>query len=118
MRSLPRLVPTALLLLLVAGALPAQRRIGQISVGASELRDSVALFTSDRAALGRRWTVEYSPARRARFRTFYSDWQARLAKVDFNKLSQEGRIDYLLLGNKLRYEVAQLGREEDRKSVV
>ncbi len=112
MRSLPRLVPTALLLLLVAGALPAQRRIGQISVGASELRDSVALFTSDRAALGRRWTVEYSPARRARFRTFYSDWQARLAKVDFNKLSQEGRIDYLLLGNKLRYEVAQLGREE------
>ncbi len=102
----------AALLLTAASDAGAQRRIGMIPVGASELRDSVALYSTDRAALGRRWTVEYSPARRARFRTFYTDWRARLAKVDFNKLSQEGRIDYVLLDNKLRYELASLGREE------
>ncbi|MFN0098989.1 MAG: DUF885 family protein [Gemmatimonadaceae bacterium] len=90
----------------------AQRRIGMIPVGASELRDSVALFTTDRGALGRRWTVEYSPARRERFTAFYADWQKRLAKIDFNKLSQEGKIDYVLLESRLKTELAQLRREE------
>jgi uncharacterized protein (DUF885 family) len=90
----------------------AQRRIGMIPVGASELRDTVALYTTDRAALGRRWTVEYSPTRRARMRTFLQDWRTRLAKVDFNRLSQEGKIDYVLLETKLKSELAQLGREE------
>ena len=110
--SLTRLVAPALFLVLSAGDLGAQRRIGMLPVGASELRDSVALYSTDRAALGRRWTVEYSPARRARFRTFYADWRARLAKIDFDKLSQEGRIDHVLLESKLRYELAALGREE------
>ncbi len=96
--------------LLVATALPAQR-IGMIPVGASELRDSVALYNTDRSSLMRRWTVDYSPARRERFRAFYSDWRARLAKVDFNKLSQEGRIDYVLLDLKVRAELDQIGRE-------
>ncbi len=111
-RSHARLAVPVLLLTLAVGDLGAQRRIGMIPVGASELRDSVALYSTDRAALGRRWTVEYSPARRARFSTFFNEWRARLAKVDFNKLSQEGRIDYVLLDNRLRYELAQLGREE------
>ena len=111
-RSRSWLALPALLLMLSAGDLAAQRRIGMIPVGASELRDSVALYSTDRAALGRRWSVEYSAARRARFRSFFGDWRTRLAKVEFNKLSQEGRIDYVLLDNKLRYELAQLGREE------
>jgi uncharacterized protein (DUF885 family) len=96
---------------LVAVDLSAQRRIGMIPVGASELRDSVALFTTDAGALGRRWTVDYSPARNARFKTFYGDWRSRLAKIDFNKLSQEGKIDYVLLDTRLRAELARLARE-------
>ncbi len=90
----------------------AQRRIGMIPVGASELRDSIALFTTDRGALGRRWTVEFSPARRERFTAFNTDWQKRLARIDFNKLSQEGKIDYVLLESRLKTELAQLRREE------
>ncbi len=102
---------TALCLLLPL-ALGAQLNIGHVPVGASELRDTVALFTTDRAALNRRWTVEYSPARRARFEAFHTDWRARLAAIDFAALSQEGRIDYILLDHKLRAELAQLKREE------
>ncbi|MCC7003782.1 MAG: DUF885 domain-containing protein [Gemmatimonadaceae bacterium] len=114
---MPR-APRGLLLgaFLVLAAVPAesvaQRRIGMIPVGSSELRDSVALFTTDRGALGRRWTVEYSPARRERFTAFYTDWQKRLTKIDFNKLSQEGKIDYVLLESRLKTELAQLRREE------
>lgn len=102
----------AFLISLPSGELTAQAKIGMIPVGASELRDSVSLFSTDRAALNRRWTVEYSPARRARFTAFYTDWRNRLAKVDFAKLSQEGRIDYVLLDNRLRSELDQLKREE------
>ena len=100
------------LLLLLSSTLPAQRRIGMIPVGASELRDTVALYSTDRAALGRRWTVEYSPARRARHATFYADWRTRLGRIDFDRLSQEGRIDYVLLDTRVKAEQAQLRREE------
>lgn len=96
----------------LATSLAAQRRIGMIPVGASELRDTVALYTTDRAALGRRWTVEFSPARRARFAAFYEDWRGRLRRIAFDRLSQEGKIDYVLLESKVKAEQAQLRREE------
>lgn len=98
-------------LALAAAPATAQRRIGMLPVGASELRDTIALFTTDRAALGRRWTVAYSPARRERFTAFFQDWQGRLRRIDFDRLSQEGRIDHVLLEHRLRSELAQLRRE-------
>ena len=41
-----------------------------VAAQASELRDVVQRYTVDRAALGRRYGVAYSPARRERFRAF------------------------------------------------
>ncbi len=105
------LLTAGLVLLLAPAGLAAQKDIGAIPVAPSELRDSVALFSTDRAALMRRWTVAYSPARRERFTAFYTDWRARLAKMDFAALGQEGRIDYVLLDNRLRAELAELARE-------
>ncbi len=96
-----------------AGPADAQApRRGAVPVGASELRDTVMLFQNDRGVLQRRWTVAYSPARRARMQAFYTDWRARLTRIDFDRLSQEGRIDYVLLDTRLRSELDQLRREE------
>lgn len=78
----------------------------------SELRDTVLVFGQDRGALLRRWTVPFSPDRAARLRAFYTDWRARLQRIDFDRLSQEGKIDYLLLDNRLRQELDQLQRDE------
>jgi len=39
---------------------------------------------------------------------FYSDWLATLAKLDFDSMSQDGRIDYLLFKNHLDHELRQL----------
>ena len=78
----------------------------------SELRDIVSRFTNDENALGRRWTVEYAPQRRARFNEFYKGWQSRLRELDFDKLSQQGRIDYVLMNHSLRHSLALLDREE------
>ena len=91
---------------------PLQARSGAVPVGNSELRDSVAMFVTDRGALMRRWSVDHSPARSVRFRTFYEDWRARLRRIDFAALSQEGRIDYVLLDTRLRSELDRLARDE------
>jgi hypothetical protein len=78
----------------------------------SELRDIVTRFANDENALGRRWTVEYAPQRRERFLEFYRGWQSRLRELDFDKLSQNGRIDYVLMNHALRHNIALFNREE------
>jgi uncharacterized protein (DUF885 family) len=100
----------ALLLTLMAAV---QRAPAQTAAPAvSELRDTLELYASDRRALHRRYDVEYSPVQRERQRAFIGDWHARLAGIDFDALSQEGRIDYVLLDHELRYQLALLEREE------
>jgi hypothetical protein len=83
--------------------------IGQRS---SELRGVIERFTTDRAALMRRYGVEYSPERRAALRAFVADWQAHLQEIRFETLSEDGRIDYLLLQNRLAHELKLVAREE------
>jgi len=80
----------------------------------SELRDLVERVQIDARNLNRRWPVDYSSAQTAAFRGFHSAWQARLGEVDFDKLSQEGRVDYLLLRNRLGHELSLLARDEAR----
>jgi uncharacterized protein (DUF885 family) len=86
-------------------------RIGGILLETSELRDMVSLYSADRSALMRRWNVAYSPTRRARLESFYNDWRSRLSSLEFDGLSQEGRIDYILLDLALRRELEELERE-------
>jgi hypothetical protein len=77
----------------------------------SELRDVIARYASDRAGLLRLHSAEYSAARRDVMRAFYTAWQSRLTEAPFEKLSQEGRIDYVLLRRRLEYELSLLDRE-------
>ncbi|MYE35867.1 MAG: DUF885 domain-containing protein [Gemmatimonadales bacterium] len=68
-------------------------------------------YSADRVALGRRWTVSYSPERTRRFNEFFSGWQQEIDALDFEALSLEGRVDYVLLLNELRYQLDLLTRE-------
>ena len=74
----------------------------------SEMRGAIERYTVDRGTLARSYTVNYSVSRRERFRKFYSDWLASLQKLDFDSMSQDGKIDYLLFKNHLEYELRQL----------
>ena len=78
----------------------------------SELSEAVNRYAADRSALLRRYDVQYSDARNARARGFYTEWQSRLRQVDFRKLGQDARIDYLLLDSRLKYELELLRREQ------
>ena len=82
--------------------------------GARCLRDTVERYTADRDALGRRYAVQYSPERRDRFRTYYHDWQKRVDAMAYDRLDVEGRIDWHLLDNGLRRELALLDQDERR----
>ncbi|MCL4818775.1 MAG: DUF885 family protein [Vicinamibacteria bacterium] len=78
----------------------------------SELEALVERYSSDRAAYLRLWTIPGSAARREKLRGFYRGWQAQVARVDAASLSTAGRVDHLLLTERLGYELALLDREE------
>jgi len=84
----------------------------EFSAADSELRDFVERFSTDRAALSRRYPVEQSPERIARLKPFYDDWKGQLARTSFEPLGVEGRIDHVLLRHQLDYELRLLEREE------
>lgn len=74
----------------------------------SEMRAAIERYTVDRGSLQRSFPVVTSSARRERFRKLYNDWLESLQKVDFDSMSQDGKIDYILFKNHLEYELRQL----------
>src|SRR5260370_27970140 len=72
------------------------------------MRSVMESYAVERASLTRAYPVSISSARQARFRQFYSDWLAQLQKLNFDSMSQEGKVDYLLLKNHLEYELRQM----------
>jgi hypothetical protein len=62
--------------------------------------------------LNRRHSLEQSPARYQRFRDFFTAWRRALASIPFDRLSQDGKADYVLLRTRLDYELRILDREE------
>ena len=86
--------------------------LAKLVAATSELRDIVQRFSTDRQALLRFYTVPGSPERRARLHAFQDAWLKALPAIDFAKLSQEGKADYVLLRTHLEYQQALLGREE------
>ena len=77
----------------------------------SEMRNAVERFTSDQRVLLRRYRVAYSPARRAQTDAFYAAWLRRLDATNFDSLSEEGKVDYILLANRLRHEQQENSRD-------
>src|ERR1041384_6493233 len=102
MRLARRLSVVVLLLCLLVQA-PAQNgaRVPPIS----EMRASIERYTVDRGSLTRSYPVAVSQRRRDRFRKFYNEWLASWQSLNFDSMSQDGKIDYLLFKNHLAYEL-------------
>lgn len=74
----------------------------------SEMAAPIERFIADHATLIRTYPIAMSETRRKRLKEFYDGWSARLAQMDFDSMSQDGRIDYILLKNHLQHETRQL----------
>ncbi len=69
-------------------------------------------FAADRMSLNRIYPVTIATARMARFEKFDNDTLVTLAAMDFDKLSPEDQIDYLLLKNRLTADLHYLAMEK------
>ena len=87
-----------------------------VAAKGSELAAVVQRYAVDEQALNRRYDAYDSPAQRRRMRAFYTAWRTRLRALDFERLSQEGRIDFVLLDNHLRYELDLADRQEVQRA--
>src|SRR6185436_10396434 len=72
----------------------------------------VERFTLDQSSFTRRYDGGDSPDQRRRMREVYTGWRTRLREIDFDKLGQEGKVDYVLLDNYLRHQQALLDRQD------
>jgi len=98
------------------------KRIGIIAVALvgsytfaqnSKMADIVTEFEADNWALSRTYIVQESEEYYQRFSTFYNDWNKKLSAVDFNALSQQGKVDYVLLKNLVNKGEYFLNQEYD-----
>ena len=81
---------------------------GQFDASLSPMRARVERFATDQSALERCYRLTLSDNRRQRLEKFYHQQMDALTAVDFDGLDQSGRIDYLLLRNKIDFESRQL----------
>ena len=87
---------------------PAAAELDGKTARVSEMRAAIERYSVDRGSLARSYPVGMSPARRDRFKKYYSDWLASLNAINFDSMSQDGKVDYILFRNHLEYELRQL----------
>ena len=90
---------------------PTKPTIVEAETRPSEMRSIIEYYVVDRSSLQRSYPVASSPARRERFRKFYSDALERIQKLDFDSMSQAGKVDYILFRSHLEHELRQLDIE-------
>ncbi len=79
-----------------------------------ELEETVRGYGADRFTLSRAYDLPWSQTRFERFDKLHRDWQSRLPQLNFDALNQQGRVDYLLLRNKLTSQLDDLALERER----
>lgn len=84
----------------------------------SDFRVAVERYRSDRSALLRRFDVPMSEARRERMAQFYLEWMDALEATSFDDLNREGQIDYILLRNRLEFELEMLRQEVATRALM
>ena len=72
------------------------------------MRAAVERYTTDLRALQRWWDVPFSVQRRARERAFFEAWRSGLDALAFEDFGTDDRVDWLLLQNRLEYELRRL----------
>ncbi len=107
----------AVLCLLLAGvSLPAMAPEDTVQVDASNsaMRPYIERYTTDRATLQRMFSSPMAPAAQERMKKFQADWLERIGKLDFDGLTEEGKVDYILFRNYVEHDSRQLDLQSRR----
>jgi Bacterial protein of unknown function (DUF885) len=87
----------------IAGALwsAGARAATASAAGARQMPQMIEQYTADRTSLNRIYPLIIAPERMERFEKFDNDELALLAAMNFDKLTEEDQVDYVLLKNRL-----------------
>jgi hypothetical protein len=72
----------------------------------------IEVFSADETSLERVYPLRLSPARTARFERFYHDELTSLTTIDFDALSQQDKVDFLLLKSQLTSNLHQMAIQQ------
>src|ERR1044072_676668 len=97
---------------------PAASSDTPVDNGTSEMRPIIEYYIADRGSLQRSFFVNNSPARRERFRKCYQDALDRIQKLNFDAMSEAGKVDYILFRNHLEHELRHLNIKENQKAEI
>src|SRR5262249_2908841 len=92
--------------------------LNELDSSKSEMRPVIERYMADQGSLSRSYPVESSPARLARFKQFYSDWLALIGRMNFDAMSQDGKVDYVLLKFHVEREQQRLGTPTRRLAEI
>ncbi len=75
------------------------------------VRAMIERFEADQGSIRRFYDAPVSRGALDLRAATLAEWEEALRNVDFDALNQDGRVDYLLFGNLLKRELAELGHE-------
>ncbi|GAA3934954.1 DUF885 family protein [Chitinophaga oryziterrae] len=84
--------------------------LGQASAQ-QQMTDLLVHYEADKGSLNRFYTIDNSPERRERLKTFNKDYLQQLAAVNFDALPAGARVDYVLLRRDLQEQLRVLDEE-------
>jgi hypothetical protein len=79
-----------------------------------KMRPIMERYEADRQSLDRKYPLVMSTVRRDRMRRFFAGWRKALETIDFEPLTHDDRIDYLLFHNHLGHQLRRLEIEAGR----
>ena len=68
---------------------------------AIDFNEMISSFSADKSALERKYPNNLSDTYFERFSKFYLDWKSQLEAIDFESLTKDQKVDYVLLRNKI-----------------
>jgi uncharacterized protein (DUF885 family)/dienelactone hydrolase len=89
-----------------------------LATDGSELRGLIERYAADRASVQSSSPPASSNARDERVRDFANQWLETLEKLEFNRLSQDAKVDYLLLKNHLSHQIRQLDQLSKERALA
>jgi hypothetical protein len=117
------------MIILTSGSLPGfaqEQRTPLIAPGATpvaldemvetpnRMRPILNRYSVDFRDLQRTYDIQLSAERFARGDMFFADWQTLLTQIDFQLLSQDGKVDFILFKNTLDFSRKSLALEKVR----
>ncbi|WP_080054893.1 DUF885 family protein [Spirosoma aerolatum] len=118
------LKPLLLIVFAVCVTITLPKAIGQpaylkaINPQTSDVHHLLTQYDADYGSLSRFYTITGSPERRERFQKLHSEYLDKLQKLDFDRMTTDSRVDYLLFRRNLQQELYKLNQEAEERSAI